>query len=403
VAVFALSPPVAAPVDLPALNDVAQTLAADFDRVGTAGYELPRPGGVPDYAVFAASGERLGASGPGAAEDLGAALRRGDTVLDLMAGDVVLGRVAFADAREAALAAYAARLRVVSLGALGVLALGCAAVLWRVWGRILRPFGEMQAFAARVAGGDLDAPLAMDRANAFGAFTESFDLMRAELAAAREREREAEISKKELVAGLSHDILTPVASIKAVAEVAAAKAPDAAAREQLGIVAAKADQITALVGGLFAATLEELEQLAVSVVEFASTEWAAAISSSDPARVRPFEMPECLVWADPVRAAQVVDNVVANSAKYAGTPISVGAAISGGRLVVTLADSGPGAAESELPLLATKYFRGAVASGKPGAGLGLYISKTLMEAMGGEFSYRNLDPGFEVSLGFALV
>ena len=65
----------------------------------------------------------------------------------------------------------------------------------------------------------------MDRENVFGAFTESFDLMRHELRRARERERRASQSKKELVAKLSHDIKTPIASIRAVAEVMAVTPP----------------------------------------------------------------------------------------------------------------------------------------------------------------------------------
>ena len=52
-----------------------------------------------------------------------------------------------------------------------------------------------------------------------GSFTESFDIMREELKASREREEKAVKSRKELVAQLSHDIKTPVSSIKAMTDV----------------------------------------------------------------------------------------------------------------------------------------------------------------------------------------
>ena len=87
---------------------------------------------------------------------------------------------------------------------------------------IIKPFCKLKSFAQRVAGGNLDIPLAMDRQNLFGSFTESFDLMRTELKKARIAEAEANASKKELVAKLSHDIKTPVASIKAASELGTA-------------------------------------------------------------------------------------------------------------------------------------------------------------------------------------
>ena len=56
---------------------------------------------------------------------------------------------------------------------------------------IIKPFCKLKSFAQRVAGGNLDIPLAMDRQNLFGSFTESFDLMRTELKKARIAEAEA--------------------------------------------------------------------------------------------------------------------------------------------------------------------------------------------------------------------
>ena len=58
----------------------------------------------------------------------------------------------------------------------------------------------------------------MDRDNIFGAFTESFDIMREELKASRKREEAAVKSRKELIAELSHDIRNPVSSIKAMVD-----------------------------------------------------------------------------------------------------------------------------------------------------------------------------------------
>jgi nitrogen fixation/metabolism regulation signal transduction histidine kinase len=65
--------------------------------------------------------------------------------------------------------------------------------------RVMKPFRKLKRFARDVALGNLDIPLEMDVHGNFGVFTESFDLMREELKTARENERSADRSKKELV------------------------------------------------------------------------------------------------------------------------------------------------------------------------------------------------------------
>lgn len=56
----------------------------------------------------------------------------------------------------------------------------------------------------------------MEKRNIFGIFTESFDIMREELRAAKERELALKLKEKELVASLSHDLKTPVTGIKLI-------------------------------------------------------------------------------------------------------------------------------------------------------------------------------------------
>jgi len=80
--------------------------------------------------------------------------------------------------------------------------------------------------------------------------------MREELKRARESEYEANRSKKELVAELSHDIKTPVATIKAVCEVLCVKEKNQDTLEKVEVIANKAEMIDSLVGNMFHATLE---------------------------------------------------------------------------------------------------------------------------------------------------
>jgi signal transduction histidine kinase len=280
-------------------------------------------------------------------------------------------------------------------GGITTLAVGVAlAGLAVVQRRVLRPFQQMQGFARRIAAGQLDAPLPMDRSNAFGAFTESFDLMREELARARRAEAKARTANQELVASLAHDIKTPVSSIEAVAEVTALQTQEPKTKTALTSIQAKADQIDTLVTDLFTATLDDLESLTLNVTDLTGSEVAAIVRAADfagSAAIAP--APACVVRADRVRLTQVAANILANAAKYAGTPVEVTFALEDDGLAIRFADAGPGAPPDELPRLTEKFFRGADHAAQPGSGLGLYLADRLLTGMGGTLRLSNRDSG----------
>ena len=87
-----------------------------------------------------------------------------------------------------------------------------------VYFAIMRPFDKMKEFAGKIAQGNFDVPLNYERSNYFGAFTWAFDSMRREITKSRACEREAIENNKTVIATLSHDIKTPISSIRAYAE-----------------------------------------------------------------------------------------------------------------------------------------------------------------------------------------
>lgn len=264
---------------------------------------------------------------------------------------------------------------------------------------VISPFNKMQNFAQRVAAGDLEILLEMDRNNLFGAFTESFDIMREELHLARLREYEAERGKKELVASLSHDIKTPVATIKATTEVMQAETKDDRTKELLTVIASRAEQINSLITNMFHATLEELRELKVTTAPTASTAVYDLILTADyHKRIKPFSLPECLLIADPLRLSQVFDNVIGNSYKYAGTEMEVAASFDDNFLTIKMRDFGGGVSGKDLPLICNKFYRGDNSKNKSGYGLGLYISKHLMNQMQGELLCETMHHSFSVTL-----
>lgn len=269
--------------------------------------------------------------------------------------------------------------------------------------KILKPFLMLKTFSANIARGNFDSPLLMDKQNAFGAFTESFDIMRDELLNARENERLANQSKKELVASLSHDIKTPVASIIAATEVLILKSNSKEEQDRLKTILIKAEQINALISDMFHATLEDLQTLSISPIDVYSKDLIEMIQNADYEKhVILLEIPECVLLCDPLRLQQVFDNIIVNSYKYAGTEINVSCVIKDNKLEITFTDFGNGIPEDELYLIFDKYYRGKNSERKHGAGLGLYISHFIITNMGGEIYAESLDNGFKIVLSVKL-
>jgi len=99
---------------------------------------------------------------------------------------------------------------------------------------------------------------------------------------------------------------------------------------------------------------------------------------------------------------QVMDNIIANSYKYANTEISATTELDDDNFVIALRDYGQGVSQEDLPRLCIKYFRGTSAEGKNGYGLGLFIAQYLVECMGGQLECLNADPGFLVRIHLKL-
>lgn len=385
--------------DTVAVNEIVQSVTRDFDALDAHKNRTDL-----DYAVLDNDGNVLFKTKSGLSENINAAIAHRDTVLDIVSNGETVGKViVYNDGNASFDAQKRTAVAVIAVAA----AVQCAVcVLYAVYLQrtVVKPFGKLKGFAERVAGGNLDIPLEMDRRNIFGAFTESFDLMRSELKKARIAEAEAERSKKELVAKLSHDIKTPVASIKAVSEVGLAVSKNKKDIANYTQIIGKADQINTLVTNLFTATLEELEKLTVTPAAIESDRIKAMITNSDYlSRATVPDIPECLILADGLRLQQVFDNLFANSYKYANTEISVSVASSEDRLYVTIEDFGGGVAPDELPVLKEKYKRGSNAPNAEGAGLGLYISDYFMKEMNGELMIENGEHGLKATVALSLI
>lgn len=272
---------------------------------------------------------------------------------------------------------------------------------------IILPFRRMEEFAGKIAEGKLDEPLAMEKNNMFGVFTESFDIMREELSESKKRELALQKKERELVASLSHDLKTPITGIKLTAELLKAKqeveqSPSSADTiEKLDNIYMKADQIDVLVTDLFTSTLDDLGEFKVSCRDEESKVLTDIIKKYDDRKlVESSTIPEVIINIDTKRMSQVIGNIISNSYKYAGTSIKVDYELSEGFLEMKIMDYGPGVPKDELELITNKFYRGkaSVEGKEDGNGLGLYIAKTLMDKMNGELIPESGDGGFTVKL-----
>ncbi len=388
-------------VDLAAINDVVKTAEKNWGRISRETFQnsdIKQSFSIIDNmenVIYQTTGSQF--------SNLYDAIKNKDTIIDIKSDNGIVGKVIIRNNEQAVMKQMKEELITAICLIFGLFMIISILYITYIYRTLLKPFQQLQNFAVNVARGNLDIPLHMDKSNYFGAFTESFDLLREELDAARQREYESNRSKKELVATLSHDIKTPVASIKAVSELMLIQAKDEKVIKQVNTIYSKAEQIDLLVTDMFHATLEELQQLKVTVTEELSEILVDMIENVNYDQLIDYDpVPQCIILTDPLRMQQVIDNVISNSYKYAGTKIAISSQINEGYLELHIMDFGSGISEEELPLLFNKYYRGHNVEGKNGSGLGLYISKYFMENMYGQISCYNRSDGFTVVLKIKL-
>jgi two-component system sensor histidine kinase KdpD len=201
---------------------------------------------------------------------------------------------------------------------------------------------------------------------------------------------ESERLRNSLLAALSHDLRTPLAALVGLAESLELTRPSLS-EVQLETVAAigeEARRMNALVNNLLdmariqsgEVTLRREWQPVEEVVGSALKAAQAALSRHRVEVALPRELP--LVAFDAVLIERVLYNLLENAGKYTpdGSSIDITAATSGSQLEVSVSDSGPGVPDDHKDVIFDKFTRGAKESATPGVGLGLAISRAIIEA-----------------------
>lgn len=198
---------------------------------------------------------------------------------------------------------------------------------------------------------------------------------------------ELDAAKDDFLRGVSHNLQTPLTSIRAYAE----QLGEATSDRRLGIIAEQSERLSRMVRQLL--TVTRLESGALkpkSEVVSLSTRTRKAWEALGVDDV-PFALDDraegWLAVADADQLDQVLWALLDNAVKYgAGTPVraAIVADEAAGRVRLTISDGGAGIAEEDRDRLFTRFARGREAGSDGGSGLGLYVSRELCRAMGGD-------------------
>jgi signal transduction histidine kinase len=298
----------------------------------------------------------------------------------------------------------------VIVGAIGI---GASAALIILFGVFLarsigRPVRAVASGATRLAAGEWSLRLPPEGPGEIGELTRAFNEMaerieqnHAELEAQNAELRESERMKTELVSIVSHELRTPLASVLGFTALLLKREFDPPIRRHyLGIVDAQARRLAALLEDFLDVQRIEHEglELATERVDLAvlldeQAELYAEQSPKHTVEVALEERP-LAVRGDPDRLAQVVGNLLSNAIKYSpeGGTVQLAAERSGSGVRVMVSDEGLGIPEDQQERIFTKFFRGdAGATGITGTGLGLAVSREIVEAHGGSIGFDS-DP-----------
>jgi signal transduction histidine kinase len=280
---------------------------------------------------------------------------------------------------------------------------------------ILRPVNALAEAARRVEAGDLTTPVGYRGQDEFSSVCTAFDHMQQHLLAEREKSASYERSRTDLVAGISHDLRTPLTSVKGYIKGlrdGVAQTPEKQ-EQYLDVAYRKACDMDVLLQRLFYFSKLETGNLPLFpervdlgdfVRQFAADARGELAAKGGRIQVSVSASPHP-VCIDTEQMYRVLTNLTENALRYAGAEslcLRLTVQREGAWERLLFADNGAGVPEDQLPRLFEQFWRRDQARGSSGgesSGLGLYIVKYIVEAHGGTVRAKN-DKGlvFELML-----
>jgi two-component system sensor histidine kinase MprB len=269
---------------------------------------------------------------------------------------------------------------VLTLAVISGLAVGLAVVLGRIVAAAAAAPVQRVADAADTVArtGELSHHLVVAGGDDLGRLAASFNTMLDALS-------ESLAKQRRLVADASHEMRTPLATVRTNVEVLA-RADELAAEDRAMLIrdtVAQIEELTRLVGDLVELARGDGQEEPFTVVDLddLTRHVVDAARRNHPSVVFRVDGVPSLVRAAPARATRAVSNLVDNAAKWSPPGAQVEVDVREGR--VTVRDHGPGIDPTDLPHVFDRFYRSAQARTMPGSGLGLAIVKQIADSHGG--------------------
>ncbi len=277
-------------------------------------------------------------------------------------------------------------------------------IVFRVLTRRLQALEDQ---ASRISRGDLQGRIGDLGRDEIGRLGERFDAMTVNLARAREIISANDRQRRQLLADISHDLATPLTSIRGFTETLQNSDLSLSATEQaryLGHVGEEARRMALLIDDLLELSRLEAGSIPLQKEKLDLASLCKNILERYAERFTAAELTltgdglSSAQWidADGRRMEQVVENLLSNALRYVPAGESVGISVTGDlpdKVILRIWDSGPGFAEPDLPHVFDRFYRADGARSGEGSGLGLAIVKEIVFQHGGEISASNRSDG----------
>ena len=285
---------------------------------------------------------------------------------------------------------------------------------------IWSPIGEIHKSTKNILNGNLEESVHYDYGGEIGTLCHDFENMRDEIHDREVREQQASEKERALYASISHDLKTPLAIITGYLEqiiYGVVMTP-----EQIQKTAEHALTKAKLLNKLTADILEhskaQMNQLSIYKQEIYADIFFEKVFKEykqDAAHqnyVFRYNCPtKVLIMIDPDRIMQVIQNIVGNSVKYGGNNLEIEVeceVLEQERkfLIISIRDNGKGIDATDLPFVFDLFYRGNKARSQnvPGSGIGLNISKYIVEQHGGTIECDSIKgEGTRVSFSIPLI
>lgn len=285
-----------------------------------------------------------------------------------------------------------------------------AFVLFYVRSQILKPFHTLSEMPYELSRGHLTGEIEESRNRYFGRFTWGISMLRDELKKTKAHELALEKEKKLLLLSISHDIKTPLGTIRLYAkaiEEGIYDTPQKRAEAAHGIQV-HAGEIETFVKEIVKSASEDILSIEVKNGEFYLRDLME--------KVRGYYAPKCslklidfaiapyenkLLRGDMDRAFEVIENLIENAFKYGdGKAISISFSQEEYCQLITVTNTGKSVEEQEMPHLFDSFYRGSNVGSADGNGLGLYICRQIMRKMEGDIFAEQKECGMAFTLVF---